>query len=178
MKNIEIEFRAIITKDKYEWLNNLLKLKAEDLGEDNKETVFYILPDKLFKVVNETSKKKAKIVLKTNRLGCGIDFGEWELAISPNDYEKAVEMFNGINLPGKSTKAWQERHNYLYKGVEVAVKFSEQWKYHVEMEIVIDDISKKNEAEIQIKKLADELGIKLMTEDEIKEFTRVFESKL
>lgn len=79
MNNIEIEFRAKITKEKYDSLNHFLINNAQDLGEDSKDTLFYILPDKLFKVVNETSKNKAKIVLKDNRLGNGNNFGEWEI---------------------------------------------------------------------------------------------------
>lgn len=178
MNNIEIEFRAKISKNKYDSLNRFLKQNAQDLGEDNKDTLFYILPDKLFKVVNEASKNKAKIVLKSNRIGNGNEFGEWEIKIDPNDYEKTIDMFNHMNFPGKSMRAWQERHNYLYKGVEIAVKYSEYWEHHVEMEIVIDNIEKKQEAEKQIKKIADELEIKLMTNEEIKAFTDSVESKL
>lgn len=113
MKNIEIEFRAMITKEKYDWLNHFLKQNAEDLGEDNKDTIFYIFPDKLFKVVNEISKNKAKIVLKNNRLGKGNHFQEWEIKINPSDYEKTIDMFNHMEFPCKSMRAWQERHNYI-----------------------------------------------------------------
>jgi len=178
MKNIEIEFRAKISKEKYDSLNLFLITNAQDLGKDSKDTLFYILPDKLFKVVNETSKKKAKIVLKDSRIGNGNNFGEWEVSINPEEYEKAIDMFNHINFPGKSMRAWQERHNYLYKEVEIAIKYSEYWEHHVEMEIVIDDIHKKQSAEKKIKQIAEELGIKLMTDEEIKSFTEEVESKL
>lgn len=178
MNNIEIEFRAKISKNKFDSLNQFLKQNAQNLGEDNKDTLFYILPDKFFKVVNETSKNKAKIVLKNNRIGNGNEFGEWEIKIYPSEYEKAIDMFNHMNLPGKSMRAWQKRHNYLYKGVEIAIKYSEYWEYHVEMEIVVDEVKKKQEAEKQIKDVADELDIKLMTDEEIKAFTDSVESKL
>jgi len=178
MPNIEIEFRARVSKKKYDWLNGFLETNAKDLGQDNKETVFYILPDKLFKVVNEISKNKAKIVLKDHRLGYGSGFGEWEIKINPKEYEIAVEIFNRLNLPGKSMRDWQKRHNYFYKGVEVAVKYSKHWKYHVEMEIVVGSPEKKQGAETQIKNLADELDIELMTDKEIRAFTHAIESRL
>lgn len=178
MNNIEIEFRSKITKKKYDELNKFLEENGEDLGEDNKDTLFYILPDKLFKVVNETSKNKAKIVLKDSRIGDGSDFNEWEIGMNPEEYEKAIDMFNHLELPGKSMRAWQERHNFIYNNVEIAVKYSEYWEHHVEMEIVIDDISKKEEAEKIIHSVADELGVKLMTDEEIKAFTESVESKL
>lgn len=176
--NIEIEFRAKISKEKYDELSRFLLKKAEDLGEDNKDTVFYILPDKLFKAVNETSKNKAKIVLKNNRIGNGSDFGEWEIGINPGEFEKAVEIFDNLNLPGKRMRAWQERHNYLYKGVEIAVKYSEYWKHHIEMEIMIGDLKDKEDAERKIREVADELDIKLMTDEEIKAFAQLVENKL
>lgn len=46
------------------------------------------------------------------------------------------------------------------------------------MEIVIEDINNKEDAEKKIKNLADELEIKLMTNEEIKVFTESVESKL
>lgn len=87
-------------------------------------------------------------------------------------------MFNNLKLPGKSMRAWQERHNYLYKGVEIAVKYSEYWEHHVEMEIVVDKAENTLKAEEQIKEEANELGVKLMTDEEIKIFTESVESML
>lgn len=52
MSNIEIEFRAKISKNKFDSLNRFLKQSAQDLGEDNKDTLFYILPDKLHKKIH------------------------------------------------------------------------------------------------------------------------------
>ena len=103
---------------------------------------------------------------------------EWEIYFDPKDFEKAVDLFNHLGLPAKTTKDFQERHNYVYNGVEIAVKFSEQWQYHVEMEIVVDDMQKKIEAKEKIKAVADELGIKLMTDEEVRIFTKKFEDKL
>ena len=178
MKNIEIEFRAIITKDKHDWLNDFLLANAKDLGQDNKESVFYIMSNKLFKVVNETSKEKAKIVLKDNHISSGSNLKEWEVKISPSEFDIAVDLFNHLALPAKIDRSHQKRHNYLYKDVEIALKYSDAWKYHGEMEIVVDDIAKKQEAEQKIKAIADELNIKLMTDKEIEDFTKAFEENL
>ena len=178
MSNIEVEFRAMISKEKYDWLNNFLKENAKDLGQDDKDTCFYIFPDKLFKVVNETSKSRAKIVLKDNHISSGSSLKEWEIYFDQKDFEKAIDLFNHLGLPAKTARDFQERHNYVYKDVEIAVKFSEQWQHHVEMEIVLDDISKKTEAEEKIKNVAEELGIKLMTNEELRIFTKKFEDKL
>jgi adenylate cyclase class IV len=178
MENIEIEFRAIVTKEKHDWLNNFLLANAKDLGQDDKVSVFYIMPDKLFKVVNETSKEKAKIVLKDNHISSGSNLKEWEVKINSSEFDVAVDLFSHMALPAKIHKSFQRRHNYVYKYVEIAVKYSEEWQYHIEMEIVVDDVAKKSEAEQKIKALADKLDIKLMTNQEIKNFTKAFEDKL
>lgn len=178
MKNIEVEFRAKMSLAKYRWLNNFLIKNASDLGEDNKETRFYILPDKLFKVVNEVSKKRAKIALKDSRIGSGSSRRELEIEIKPSNYKKAIKIFDGLNLPGKKMKAWQDRHNYLYRGVEIAVKHSDYWGYHAEMEVMVNNNTDKEEIEKKIKKIAKDLGLKLMDIREIKKFTDSVEKKL
>lgn len=42
----------------------------------------------------------------------------------------------------------------------------------MELEVVVDNKSKKNEAEAKIRQVADELGVKIMTEKEITEFAK------
>lgn len=169
---IEIEFRSIFGRLKYNELKRFLDKNARDLGEDNKDVSFFLLPDKIVKVVNNISKKSAKIVIKLNRLGRGSsDFEEIEIPINPSDFEKAVKLFSALPFD-QIQNSYQKRHNYKYKGVELALKYTESWGYHMELEIVVDDISRKKEAEEKIKSVADKLGIRVMTEEEITEFAR------
>lgn len=178
MKSIEVEFRTIMSKKKHDWLHDFLLNNGKDLGEDNKDTKFYILPDRLFKVVNEVSKQKAKIVLKGNRIDSGNSSRELEMQIDPKEYRKAIKIFDELNLPGKNMEAWQKRHNYIYRGVEIAVKYSKHWGYHAELEIMVESKNKKIEAENKIKKIAEDLGLKLMDIEEIKKLTSAVEKKL
>ena len=60
----------------------------------------------------------------------------------------------------------------MYKGVELALKHTASWGYHMELEIVVNDISKKEKAERKVREVADKLGIKIMTEQEITEFAK------
>ena len=71
----------------------------------------------------------------------------------------------------------QKRINYLYQDCEIALKFSDAWGYHLEIEQVVDSLDKKSVVEAQIRTVSAELGISLMTEEELKEFTRKAESK-
>ena len=72
--------------------------------------------------------------------------------------------------------SFQKRNNYLYKGVEIALKFSQHWQYHLELELVVDDENKKNEAENKIREVAKKLDIHLLTEEELEEIVKKIES--
>jgi len=169
--HIEIEYRARFDEKKYKELKKFFELKAKDLGEDNKDVFFFIMPDKLLKVVNNLSKRNAEIVLKLNKIGKGNDFEEIIIPIEQKYIDRAVRLLTEIKLTDNIMHSFQKRHNYLYKDVELSLKYSEVWGYHLELEKVIDDKSKISEAERVLQDTAKELGIRLMTDEELKEFT-------
>ncbi len=171
-KTIEIELRSIFDKKKYDEVEKFLKEKAEDLGADDKDVYFFIMPDKLSKVVDNISKGNAKIVTKLNKIGKGDSFEEIEVAIDREDVEKAVNMFKSLNLTENIMHSFQKRHNYLYKGVELALKYSDVWSYHLELEIVVDDPKKEEDAKKKLYSVAKELDIHIMTDEELTEFTQ------
>jgi adenylate cyclase class IV len=177
MSKIEIEFRSIINKSRYGELKKFLTKNAKDLGEDDKDVVFFIMPDKLLKVVNNISKKIAEIVFKANKIGEGSDFEETHISINQKDVVKTVETFKALKITNNIMRSFQKRHNYSYKGVEIALKYSEHWGYHLELEIMINNLKNKPKAEVKIKKVANELGVDLMTDEELGEFTKKRERK-
>jgi len=176
-KQIEIELRSLLTKENYKRVKKLLEEKAVDLGEDNKDVYFFLLPNKIVKVVNNTSQKTAKIVIKLNRLGKGrSDFEEIEIPINPSDFEKAVKLFSALPFE-QIQNSYQKRHNYRYQGVEIALKYSESWGYHMELEIMIDNLSKKEEAERKIRRVAQNIGVKILSEKELAKFAKEIDRK-
>lgn len=174
-KNIEIEFRSRFDLKKHEELKKILNEKAEDLGEDDRNVYFFLFPDKLLKVSNNISKKNAKIVLKLNKIGKGSDFEEIEVPINQEYFEKAAKIFIALKT-GDYMHSFQKRHNYLYKGVELALKWSEIWGYHLELEVVIGDPGQKVKADKRIFAVAEELGVKIMSDEELNEFTEKAEA--
>jgi predicted adenylyl cyclase CyaB len=175
MSNIELEYRALLTKEQYSSLLNKLNKSAKDLGEDDKNVYFFIFPDKLLKVVNNVSKNTAKIVLKLNKIGLGSDFEEIEIPIEPKNVEKSVHMFKSIGF-NEVQESFQKRHNYLYKSVELAIKYSDNWGYHIELEILLDNKNKIEKANKKIFAVASELGLKILTDQELKDFTKKIDS--
>lgn len=176
-KQIEIELRSMFDEEKYNSLKKFLDEKAEYLGQDDKDVHFFIFPDKLLKVSDNISKGSAKLTLKLNRIGQGSDFEEIEFPIKREDTKKAVTMFDALHMTDNVIHSFQSRHNYAYKGVELALKFSSDWKHHLEIEILVEKKSQKAEAERKIQQIADELGVKIMTEEELKEFVKKVEAE-
>jgi len=171
-KQIEIELRSVFDRKKYNELKEFLGKNAEDLGEDDKDVFFFLLPDKITKATHNVSKKTAKIVIKLNRIGRGTsDFEEIEIPINPSDFDKAVKLFSALPFD-QIQNSYQKRHNYLLDGVEIALKWTESWGYHMELEIVVDDVAKREEAENKIRKVAEKLGVQIMSEEELKDFTK------
>ena len=105
------------------------------------------MPDKLLKVVDNISKNNAKIVLKLNKIGKGSDFEEIEIPIGREQINDFVKILNALGFTDNIMHSFQKRQNYVYKGVEVALKHSEVWGYHLELEIMITDIKEKEQAE-------------------------------
>lgn len=176
---IEIEMRARFGKETRDQLVGRLRRDGEDLGPDDKHIYFYVLPDQLLKVTDNTAAGTAKITLKGSKIGQGAAFAETEFAIAPADVGAAVKLFNALGFGEEMHEASNLRHNFRFDGVEIAVKWSEAWGYHAEFEVLLDDDAPdaaRAEAAAKITDVANELGVTLMTEQELAEFTAAFES--
>ncbi|MFI1964035.1 CYTH domain-containing protein [Streptomyces pathocidini] len=176
---VEIEMRARFTKEAHDQLVARLKADGEDLGRDDKHIYFYVFPDRLLKVTDNTAAGTAKITLKGSKIGQGTAFAETEFAIAPADVPAAVKVFNALGFETTMHEAFNFRHNFRFDGVEIAVKWSEAWGYHAEFEILLDDgaaDADRVEAAAKITNVAAELGVSLMTEQELADFTAAFEA--
>ena len=165
---IEVEYRSLITESQFLKLRDFLNDKAQLLGQDNKDTLFYIWSDKVIKVVENANTGKVKISLKPGRIGEQSYFHETELTILPNESGNARKFCEAL-MPEKIMQVYQFRTNYMYLGVEIALKYTESWGFHLEFEVMIDDLSKKSEAEALISKVANILDVGLLSEDQLKQ---------
>lgn len=171
--------RARFDKDTHDRLIARLTKVAEDLGCDDKHIHFYVLPDQLLKVTDNTAAGTAKISLKGSRIGQGAAFPETEFAIAREDVPAAVGVFNALGFEDAVHQAFNQRHNFRYLGVEIAVKWSEAWGHHAEFEVLLDDdpsAAVQEEAITLLRTVAKELGVELISEQELAEFTVAFEA--
>ena len=80
---------------------------------------------------------------------------------------------------GSTHKVWgraQFRDNYQYKGIDIAMKYTQSWGFHLELEKIIHDISEKEKAEEEIRAVAIELGSEIMSVEEVKIYTEKMDS--
>ncbi|TQF04233.1 CYTH domain-containing protein [Kitasatospora acidiphila] len=176
---VEIEMRARFDKETHDRLLNRLRQDGEDLGDDAKHIYFYVLPEQLLKVTDSTAAGTAKITLKGSKIGQGAAFPETEFAIAREDVPTAVKVFNALGFENAMHEAFNFRHNFHYQGVEIALKWSEAWGYHAEFEVLLDDGASDaahDDASAQIIEAAAELGVTLMSEQELADFTAAFEA--
>lgn len=175
---LEIEKRGFLTKKKYYELIKFFDKNGQFLGNDDKDVVYYIFNNKLLKAVHNISKKNAKISLKMNKIGNGSIFPETEVVFYEKDYPKIKFILDKISNPDKIMKGIQKRKNYKYKDCEFAVKWSRKWGYHFEVEKVVKN--KKMVAGIlrKIESIVSELGINIISEEELKNFTKKAEKNV
>lgn len=173
-RNIELEYRARFSKKKYDALFKFLYSHAKDLGADDKRVWFFVMSDKLLKVTHDISSKSAKITLKLTKIGKGVLFEEIEFPISEKSIESAVQLFTNLGYKYLFEPKIL-RHNFFYKDIEVALKYSKTWGYHLELEIMLSSMSQKKWSERKIFNVAKDLGISIMSEDELWKFTQNIE---
>ncbi len=169
-QNIEVELRALMNEEQFFKLTAFFDKNCEDLGKDNKDTYFYLFPDKLLKVTNNITKKNAKITLKLQKIGLGDDFEEIEANFLQEDVQKIIRILGILGLK-EHQYSYQNRHNYFCEDVEFAMKYTVSWGFHCEMEIMVESKNDIPRAVKQITKVASDLGLKIMTNEELKEFT-------
>lgn len=171
MKNIEIEFRSIFSKERYDSLLNFLLIHAKHLGQDDKNVFFYLLDEKLLKISDNISRKNAKVTLKLGAIGKSSSFEEIEFFINRSDVLVAKKLFENLGYKNPQ-ESFQKRINFSYKGIEIALKYSKAWGYHAELEKLVHCNSHKISAEKDIRQIADELNIYLLSDAELLNFKK------
>jgi len=171
---IEVEKRAVLDVTLYEELGaKLLELGAVDVGENNTSSTFYLDKDWQLKVQRLASKGKAKIAWKSGGIDGAESRREIELSIDSSDIEKANEIISAIVPRAEMYPTEQKRHDYTLGHISIAIKYSNDWGYHVEFDSTVEDSSLVDQALVEINALADDLSIKLLTPEEEKDLISV-----
>ena len=169
---IEVEKRSIVTRKKYEGMRDqLLALGAEDLGRKDTETIFYVTDTAQLKVQSSSPQNEAKIAWKSGGLDGASAREEIEVRINFDDIASAEALIDRLMRGAKKVPTSQKRHDYRIGELTVAVKYSEHWGYHIEIDEVVEDDKQVAGALQHIQQLADKLGVTLLTSAEEKALT-------
>lgn len=176
---IEVEKRGLLTKERYLDLISRLHKDAIEKGENNTETFFYLQESAQTKVQRNVSSKSAKIAWKSGGNSGTEKRTEIELAIQYKDYDLANTLVKKLLTDAQVFSTNQLRRDYVLDGVQIALKYSEDWGYHAELEQVVDSDAGVDSAIQSITSLADKLDIRLLSKEEEREFVaaRIAEHK-
>ena len=177
----EHELRAFLTEDQHDSAAHQLAEIGDDLGQDDKASYFFVLSGLNLSVVK--TDRDARIKLKGGVVGSDtspVEYPEVVLA-DAESAERAVQLLSALTgvTPQQS---YQVRHNYRVGLVEVALKYTEAWGFHAELERLYSGNTEAElnraakEADEDIYRLADRLGIKLATDGEIQSFRRQYDA--
>ena len=169
---IEVERLASISEAEYRELGEkILALGGKDLGRSDTESVFFLNDSGRQKVQRRPEQGTAKIVWKSGASLSGeAERREIELPIAPEHFETAVELFDAMLPPHKTFRTDQKRHDYSLDGVEIAVKHSEDYGFHLEFDQTVPDYSDLPTAQKAIELVAEKLGVHAMDADEARAF--------
>lgn len=107
-----------------------------------------------------------------SKIGKNSVFPETEVFFNEKEFSKIKFILDKISSPDKRMEGVQKRRNFKYKNCEFAIKWSKEWGFHFEIEKMVNNHKLASKAEKEIEKVATGLGLKIMTEKELKEFTK------
>src|SRR5947209_8060207 len=137
MTSIEVEVRGLLAESEFHRVEKYLKEHSRKNWEDNRETTFFLIPNTNLKITKNISIGKAKIAYKGGTID-NISNIEIEFPIDIEEVSKAVNLFKNLGFT-KIIESNQRRTNYEYKNVEIAMKHSEEWGLHFEMEVIVEN---------------------------------------
>lgn len=162
MKNIEVEIRSFITKEKYEELLKFFKQNAELLKEDFQETHYFDCKEDLrIQKNNFGSKiwmKKGQIHDETRE--------EIEIKTKNEDFENLQKLFKTLNY--NTEIIWlRKRHQFNWKEITICIDYTKGYGYIIELEKMSTEKEKEKTLE-ELKQKLSELNISLTPKEEFK----------
>lgn len=129
---IEVELRGLLTPEAYDALQQRLLDEGVSSEADDKETYFFRFPPGILKVCDEISKDRGKISLKIGEEAQGA-LQEREVLLPHDQVDATLDLFRAIGY-GEPHQVTQKRTNYFLPTSTLSLKFTEDFRYHFELE--------------------------------------------
>ena len=155
----EYEERAFLTEDQFPFVKEKLDTIATNKEVDNKMSYFFVLPDVNLSIASSTHKSVIKY--KGGQLGLGNGFEELEIPIPHDSLKDSIRLFSTL-LKIEPQFSEQFRINYdLKNGIEVALKYTQTWGFHLEIEKTYEHTTNLDDEKQKAKQELDEIAAQL-----------------
>ncbi len=167
MKNIEVEVRSFVTKEKYGEFLDFFKKEGEFVSEDSQETYYFDTKEDLRIQKNNFY---SKIWLKKGEIH-DEHREEIEIKFDVEDFEKLEKLFLAMDL-NVEIKWFRTRHTFKWGDVDVMIDYTKGYGYVIELEKMATEEEKEETFRILQQKL-ESLNIPLTSK---KEFNKKYEN--
>jgi predicted adenylyl cyclase CyaB len=162
MKNIEVEIRSFISKEKYEKLLEFFKQNAELIKEDFQETHYFDCEEDLRIQKNNFG---SKIWMKKGQIHDDAR-EEIEIKTQNEDFENLQKLFKTLNY--NTEIIWlRTRHEFNWNNITVCIDYTKGYGYIIELEKMSEENEKEKTLE-ELKQKLNELNIPLTPKEEFK----------
>jgi len=165
-KNVEVETRSLISKEKYEELLEYFRMNASLVREDNQENYYY---DSDANLVVQRGNSGSMVRIKKGKIHDNCR-EEKEIYFSREDFDKINGLL--VELGYKNEIKWyRNRKEFDWEGVRVCLDYTKGYGYIIELEEMSDDANK----DWVLKKLRSKLIILKVDETSKEEFNKKYE---
>lgn len=162
-KNIEVEIRSFISKEKFEELLKFFKQNAELVKEDFQETNYFNCEQDLRIQKNN---KGSKIWMKKGKIHDDAR-EEIEIFTEGNQFENLEKLFNALGH-NVEIKWLRERKQFNWGGIKTCLDYTKGYGYIIELEKIGSEENKEKILE-ELKNKMNELKIPLTSKEEFNE---------
>lgn len=160
MKEIEVEVRSFISKEKYEELLKFFRQNSEILVEDDYQESYYFNCDEDLRI--QKNKSYSKIWLKKGKIHDEFR-EEIEIKVENEYFEKLEDLFKILGYDVE-IKWFRTRWQFLWEGINVSVDYTKGYGYIIEFEKIVED--KPEQEYLNLKSKLEDLGIQISSKDE------------
>lgn len=160
MKNIEVEIKSFISKEKYEELLEFFKANAEFVKEDFQETFYF---DENSNLRIQRSNTGAKLWHKSGNVHDEF-MEEIEIFTKREDFEKLEKFLNKLGHTVK-IKWLRKRKQFNWNGIKVCLDYTKGYGYIIELEKISSEYEKERVLE-ELKQKINELNILITPREE------------
>ncbi len=178
MAKIEVEYRGVLTKEKFQKLSAFLKEKGEFIKEKDRFSVIYFPRGKERLKVSKSpldlrvriTDKKSELVLKYGRSSGNDARKEFLFPVESEKFEEVTEFLKIVGFYYGVLQA-TKTYVYMYEDIEFTLVEVPGWGYYFEAEILTESDAIKS-ANKKIKSVCGEFGLDILND---KDFYKLLE---